>query len=278
MERLLPGPIGGERNRPAPTPPPEAVQPAPEPTHEPTLSPAPPAAVPASGCGTASFVLLHALEILLLSLVLLGNGVGALLNLGDRAKDDPTEVVRGEPGPAGPPGPAGSRGETGPQGPPGPAGPKGEPGPRGETGPMGPQGPRGEPGPVGPTPAPAPSPDPSPKPTPTPTPQVEPYKGPLFGILVLPDDYPSAADLIGDGDIVGAFKQMNATFRVYLAGSTKLKSPEWQSLLARHPPPALFWQRTQPSQVFKVLDNPSKVDVLGDLLTIRTGPTGKGAR
>jgi hypothetical protein len=43
----------------------------------------------------------------------------------------------GPQGPAGPPGPTGSRGEVGP---PGPVGPQGEPGPRGPDGPQGPPG------------------------------------------------------------------------------------------------------------------------------------------
>jgi hypothetical protein len=73
-----------------------------------------------------------------------------------------------DPGPQGPPGPAGAKGETGPagakgeagaagakgepgpRGEAGPAGPKGEPGPKGEAGPAGPQGARGEAGPPGP--------------------------------------------------------------------------------------------------------------------------------
>ena len=55
----------------------------------------------------------------------------------------PIAGLQGEPGPAGPEGPAGATGEPGPAGPPGSAGPQGEPGPAGAIGPEGPVGPQG---------------------------------------------------------------------------------------------------------------------------------------
>ena len=57
---------------------------------------------------------------------------------------------KGEPGPAGPQGAAGSKGESGAAGPQGPAGPKGEPGAAGPQGPAGPEGPAGPAGAAGP--------------------------------------------------------------------------------------------------------------------------------
>lgn len=121
-------------------------------------------------------------------------------------------------------------------------------------------------------PAPTPTPTPTPVPPPTPPPAPAGYSGPLWGVLVVPDNpTPEQSALRTSAAVRAACAAAKADWTTHLAGDAEVSIPAYAGLLAKAGTlPAVVWLG-EGGKVLAASPAAAEADVLAQLKQIRGG-------